>query len=207
MNTKSGRALIASAIIATLALGGVVAGTFALFSRQASTTAHIKVGNLNFSFARTKLVSNSLDAQGTISETVDNSIVDLSTDGAQALDAEGAVPGASYEATFKLTNTGATAFSTVVAVPELSITDEDGNDVALTASIYTYTRVSFEATGATAVSYTLDQTRSDFQLPKLGKDAEQEFKIKIEIGTDAGNDAQGVTIDMGIRLTATQVTE
>ena len=122
MNTKSGRALIASAIIATLALGGVVAGTFALFSRQASTTAHIKVGNLNFSFARTKLVSNSLDAQGTISETVDNSIVDLSTDGAQALDAEGAVPGASYEATFKLTNTGATAFSTVVAVPELSIT-------------------------------------------------------------------------------------
>ena len=185
MNTKTGRALIAAAIVATLGLGGVVAGTFALFSRQASTTAHIKVGNLNFDFVRTKLVSNSLNDQGTISETVDNTVLDLSTDGAKAIDVEGAVPGASYVATFKLTNTGATAFSTVVSVPELSIKDD----------------------GATTVSYTLDQTRSNFQLPKLIKEGEQEFTLKVEIGEGAGNDAQGLTIDMGIKLTATQVTE
>lgn len=207
MNTKTGRVLIGSAIVATLALGGVVAGTFALFSRQASTTAHIKVGNLNFTFARTKLVSNSLDAQGTISETIDNTVVDLSVDGAKALDVEGAVPGASYQATFKLTNTGATAFTTVVAVPELTIKDAQGQDADASSTLYTYTKVTFEATGATAVSYTLDQTRSNFQLPKLVKDGEQEFTVKIEIGENAGNDAQGLTIDMGIRLTATQVTE
>ena len=207
MNTKTGRALIASAIIATLALGGVVAGTFALFSRQVSTTAHIKVGNLNFSFARTKLVSNSLDAQGTISETVDNTVVDLSNDGADALDVDGAVPGASYELTFKLSNTGATAFSTVVGIPELSIKDDQDNDAPSDSSIYAATTVTFEATGATAVSYTLDQNRSDFQLPKLIKDGEQEFTMKVEIGDNAGNDAQGLTINMGIQLVATQVTE
>ena len=150
MNTKTGRVLIGSAIVATLALGGVVAGTFALFSRQASTTAHIKVGNLNFTFARTKLVSNSLDAQGTISETIDNTVVDLSVDGAKALDVEGAVPGASYQATFKLTNTGATAFTTVVAVPELTIKDAQGQDADASSTLYTYTKVTFEATGATA---------------------------------------------------------
>ncbi|MBO4855998.1 MAG: hypothetical protein J5511_01310 [Bacilli bacterium] len=207
MNTKTGRALIASAIIATLALGGVVAGTFALFSRQVSTTAHIKVGNLNFSFARTKLVSNSLDAQGTISETVDNTVVDLSNDGADALDVDGAVPGASYELTFKLSNTGATAFSTVVSIPELSVKDDQDNNAPSDSSIYAATTVTFEATGATAVSYTLDQNRSDFQLPKLIKDGEQEFTMKVEIGDNAGNDAQGLTINMGIQLVATQVTE
>ncbi len=207
MNTKTGRVLIGSAIVATLALGGVVAGTFALFSRQVSSTAHIKVGNLNFAFARTKLVSNSLDAQGTISETVDNTLVDLSTDGQKALDVEGAVPGASYIATFKLTNTGATAFTTVVSVPELTIKDAQGNDADASSTLYTYTKVTFEATGATSVSYTLDQTRSNFQLPKLVKEGEQEFTMKVEIGENAGNDAQGLTINMGLRLTATQVTE
>lgn len=207
MNTKTGRVLIGSAIVATLALGGVVAGTFALFSRQASTTAHIKVGNLNFEFARTKLVSNSLDAQGTISETVDNTLIDLSTDGAKALDVEGAVPGASYTATFKLTNTGATAFTTVVSVPELTIKDAQGQDADASSTLFTYTKVTFEATGATAVSYTLDQTRSNFQLPKLVKDGNQEFTMKVEIGENAGNDAQGLTINMGLKLTATQVTE
>ena len=207
MNTKTGRALIAAAIVATLGLGGVVAGTFALFSRQASTTAHIKVGNLNFDFVRTKLVSNSLNDQGTISETVDNTVLDLSTDGAKAIDVEGAVPGASYIATFKLTNTGATAFSTVVSVPELSIKDEEGHDADASSTLFTYTTVTLESNGATTVSYTLDQTRSNFQLPKLVKDGEQEFTLKVEIGEGAGNDAQGLTIDMGIRLTATQVTE
>lgn len=207
MNTKVGRVLIASAIVATLGLGGVVAGTFALFSRQASTTAHIKVGNLNFDFARIKLVSNALNDQGTLSETVDNTVVDLSVDGAKALDVDGAVPGASYSATFKLTNTGATAFTTVVSVPELTIKDAQGQDADASSTLYTYTTVKFEATGATAVSYTLDQTRANFQLPKLVKDGEQEFTMKVEIGDGAGNDAQGLTINMGIKLTATQVTE
>ena len=207
METKKGRVLIASAIVATLALGGVVAGTFALFSRQASTTAHIKVGNLNFTFARTQLVSNSLDDQGTISETVDNTLVDLSTDGAKALDVEGAAPGASYIAKFKLTNTGATAFSTVVSVPELTIKDANNQDADPSSTLFTYTTVTFEATGATAVSYTLDQTRTNFQLPKLVKDGDQEFTMKVEIGENAGNDAQGLTINMGLKLTATQVTE
>ena len=207
MTTKSGRALIASAIIATLALGGVVAGTFASFSRQVSTTAHIKVGNLNFSFARTQLISNSLDAQGSISETVDNTVIDLSNDGADALDVEGAVPGASYQAKFKLTNTGATAFTTVVSVPVLSVKDADDHDAPSDSSIYAATVVTFEATGVTAVSYSLDQNRSDFELPKLIKDGEQEFTMKVEIGASAGNDAQGLTINMGIQLVATQVTQ
>ena len=204
MNTKTGRALIAAAIVATLGFG---AGTFALFSRQASTTAHIKVGNLNFDFVRTKLISNSLNDEGTISQTVDNTILDLSTDGAKAIDVDGAVPGASYIATFKLTNTGATAFNTVVSVPELSIKDEEGHDADAATTLFTYTTVTLEASGVNAVSYTLDQTRSNFQLPKLIKEGEQEFTLKVEIGEGAGNDAQGLTIDMGIRLTATQVTE
>ena len=67
--------------------------------------------------------------------------------------------------------------------------------------------MTLESNGATTVSYTLDQTRSNFQLPKLIKAGEQEFTLKVEIGEGAGNDAQGLTIDMGIRLTATQVTE
>lgn len=207
MNTKTGRVLIASAIAATLALGGVVAGTFAMFSRQTSTTAHIKVGNLNFEFVRTKLVSNSLDDQGTISETIDNTVLDLSNDGAKAIDVDGAVPGASYVATFKLSNTGATAFTTVVSVPELSIKDEEGQDADASSTLFTYTTVTLEASGANAVSYTLDQTRSNFQLPKLIKNGEQEFTLKVEIGENAGNDAQGLIINMGIKLTATQVTE
>lgn len=207
MNTKIGRALIAAAVVATLGLGGVVAGTFALFSRQISTTAHIKVGNLNFDFARTKLVSNSLNDEGTISETIDNTVVDLSTDGAKAVDVEGAVPGSSYIATFKLSNTGATAFTTVVSVPELSIKDNEGNNANAASTLFTYTTVTLEAAGANTVSYTLDQTRSNFQLPKLIKNGEQEFTLKVEIGEGAGNDAQGLTIDMGIKLTATQVNE
>lgn len=201
---KGMKGLIIAGSVAVLALSGMIGGTFALFQRQKSVTAHVKIGNLNFEFARVKLEGNVLDDQGYISPmTPDTTRVDLSANGAQAFSSEDGAPGADYTATFELKNTGATAFTTSVALP--TVTAKDAEDADIATDLLPLVRVTFVSEGATSVSYTLDNP-SAFIVPDVAKGATKNFTMKVEILEEVGNYAELASLDIGMRLTLTQKT-
>ena len=201
---KGMKGLIIAGGISVLALGGLIGGTFALFQRQTSVTAHIKVGNLNFEFARIKLEGNVLDNQGYVSPmTPDETVVDLSQNGAEAFSVENAAPGTDYTATFELKNTGSTAFTTSVALPSITATNSEDADIS--ADMLPLVKVTFAAAGTTDVVYTLDNPTS-FVVPDVTKGETVDFTMKVEILSELGNVAQYSNLDIGMRLTVTQKT-
>lgn len=204
METKTIKGLIIAGSAAVVALGGAIGGTYALFSRTADTTVHVKVGNLNFKFERTKLVSDELDSTtGYLAERTDTTVVDLTASGAKAMDVANAAPGASYTGTFVLTNTGSTAFEVSVALNNAKVTNEAGADVVSTNSVWANTSVAIHTEGQEDKIMKLNNL-SSASLPNVTKDAALTFTVKVTLGNAIDNDGQNANLSFAVVLTATQ---
>lgn len=204
METKTIKGLIIAGSAAVVALGGAIGGTYALFSRTADTTVHVKVGNLNFKFERTKLVSDELDSTtGYLAERTDTTVVDLTASGAKAMDVANAAPGASYTGTFVLTNTGSTAFEVSVALNNAKVTNEAGADVVSTNSVWANTSVAIHTEGQEDKIMKLNNL-SSASLPNVTKDAALTFTVKVILGNAIDNDGQNANLSFAVVLTATQ---
>ena len=204
MNTKTIKGLIIARSAAVAALGVAVGGTYALFSRQADTTVHVKVGNLNFKFERTQLLSHELDnATGYLVDQTDTTVMDLTASGAKAMDVSNAAPGAYYTGTFALTNTGSTAFSVSVALNNAAATDAEGAALAATNSIWSNTSVTIHADGQDDKTMKLNNL-SSATLPNVTKGATLNFTVKVALDTAVDNDAQNANLSFAVVLTATQ---
>ena len=201
-NTLKG--LIVAAAIATLALGGGIAGTFALFSRTATGTVHIKVGNINFNFKRTKVEGKRLDEQtGRLVDFTDTTVVNLSQHGDEALEATYAVPGCEYLATYSLENTGKVAFTTHVAVVGKTITKEgEEPSQAELEELETYTYLEFED----QVQHQMSEDNIYYDLGDqiLNAGETLTFTMKVTLDELMGNDAQDLDLTFDLQLTCTQ---
>ena len=204
MEAKTIKGLIIAGSAAVVALGGAIGGTYALFSRTADTTVHVKVGNLNFKFERTQLLSRELDSStGYLTDHTDTTVVDLTASGAKAMDVANAAPGASYTGTFVLTNTGSTAFEVSVALNNAKVTNEAGADVASTNSVWANTSVAIHTEGQEDKTMKLNNL-SSASLPNVIKGAALTFTVKVALGNAIDNDGQGANLSFAVVLTATQ---
>ena len=204
MEAKTIKGLIIAGSAAVLALGGAIGGTYALFSRTADTTVHVKVGNLNFKFERTKLVSDELDSTtGYLTEHADTTVVDLTPNGAKAMDVANAAPGASYTGTFVLTNTGSTAFNVVVTMKEPSVTNTEGAPLTSANSIWDNTSITVHTDGQEDKTMKLNNLSST-NLPNVTKGEALTFSVKVALDTLIVNDGQGANLSFAVVLTATQ---
>lgn len=205
MESKHIKGLLIASGVAALALGGAIGGTFALFNRNLNVVSHVKVGNLNFSFSRTKLKSKVPNAKGDLEDKVDDSIVDLTQDGSKAFELENVVPGSDVEATFKLENTGGTAFKTTLELLNVKVT---ANGVTSdSASWLQYVSASVTEGASEKGSFTL-KNLSPVDLSDLEKGANNEFALKLSFDAEAiSNEAQDQELSFAIKLTMTQLTE
>lgn len=192
--------LIASTVLTTAALGTSLGTTYALYSKETSVTAHVKVGKLKFSFSRTKLEGEALDNDGLLSPIApDTTVLDLSQNGADALSASNAIPGAFYKATFTLENKGTTAFTTKVEIPTASIVlvGVKNDDRADVLEHLTATFGEEEAMPLSSESLT-------YELPLLKVKEKKEFTLTLAFDPTLGNEMQDAEISLGLKLTATQ---
>jgi|GEM_PF-2666349 hypothetical protein len=204
MKSKAVKGLIIAGSAALIALAGAIGGTFALFSRTVDTNTHVKVGNLNFTFERTKLVSHELDdTTGYLVDHTNDTVVDLTTSGTDAIDVSNAAPGAYYTGTFKLKNTGSTAFSVSAAIQNAKVVDANNQDVASSNSVWSHTSVSVQAEGGEAKTMVLNNLSSS-PLPDVAKGSSLSFNVKVALDSAIENDGQNTTINFAIVLTAIQ---
>ncbi len=199
-NTHIKPLLIASGI-AALALGGAIGGTFALFNRSKQVVTHVKVGNLNFEFSRTKLKSKLLNDEGYLEDIEDTTAVDLTEDGSKAFDLENIAPGSEVEAAFKLKNTGGTAFETSLDL--LNVEVKENGVVSTSVSWLEQVSVSF-VEGENATDFNLKDLKN-VNLNDLAKGQESDFTLKLSFDPEIENEAQNQEISFAIRLSCTQL--
>lgn len=203
MKKKGLKVLVGSAAVAVLAMGGGIAGTFALFNRTITNTVHIVVGNLGFTFQRTKLVSHALSDEGLLVDTTDTTVLDLSTNGSMAIEVTNAAPGANYTGTFKIHNGGKVAFKATYEIVDYVITF-NGADASADqkAEFLNHSSISFDGGAAQrlnvegGISYVMDD------VIKVNDD--KVFTMKIDLETAMGNLAQDLDVVVNTRLKLVQ---
>ncbi len=205
MKNKHIKGLLIASGFAVIGLVGAIGGTYALFNRSLSVVTHVKVGNLNFSFRRTNLKQKVLNDSGYLEEKVDNSVLDLTENGAEAFNLDSIVPGSEVESTFTLSNTGGTAFETAFSL--LNIAVKDGEETVSNVSWLDNVSVKCLKEGTEEASFTLGDLRS-VDLGDLAKGAEMTFSLKLSFDANAiGNEMQSKDISFAMRLNCTQVVE
>ena len=113
--------ILLSAALLVASASAVVGATYALFSAEKTFPAHVTTGNLDFTLARTKVVSKVMDSHGLLVDYTDPTMVDLTTTGEKAFEALNAVPGCEYTAHYQLDNIGTTAFDTIVSIEQVAV--------------------------------------------------------------------------------------
>ncbi len=197
------KALLIASGVAALALGGTVAGTFALFQRNTQVVTHVKVGNLNFKFSRTNLKYKALsDSTGYLEEKEDKAVVDLSEDGSKAFDLASLAPGSEVASTFELENIGGTAFKTSLDLLNVDI-KKDGV-TATSVDWLQYVSVSL-IEGEKKTDFTLKDLKT-VSLIDLPKGQKTSFVMKLSFDAEhIENEAQDHDLSFAIRLSCTQL--
>ena len=113
MKKKLNVLLLALAMVA-LSIGLIIAGTYAIFTEQISTTNHLQAGELKATLVREKLITRNLTADGDLEDSEDDRDKDFTVktdDNIFGLTSETKiVPGSSFTAEMALTNSGDVAF-------------------------------------------------------------------------------------------------
>lgn len=187
-----------------IATGAAIGGTYSLFSGSSSASTHITTGNLAFSFKRVKLESKVLGETGLLEDEVDESVVDLTTTGQDALIASNTVPGVSYVATFNLKNIGTTAFKSSISIIDPIAKDSENQDIAYLFDCFKVTM----AIGDNTTSFLLSEIDGVNSVLNLGNslvNSEKVFTIKTEFLEASDNRAQSCSLTYSLSLNAIQI--
>lgn len=204
MKSSHIKGLLIASGVAVIALAGTIGGTFALFNRNLDVVTHVKIGNLNFSFVRTKLTKKVLNERGYLEDKTEDAEVDLSENGAKAFDLSDIAPGSEAESFFKLTNTGGTAFETSLSLVNVEVKEND--QVSSDVSWLNNVSVACKKGEEVISSFTLGNP-SAVAVGDLGKGDALSFSLKFVFDKESiGNEAQDKDISFGIRLSCTQLT-
>lgn len=205
-NLISIKGIVIASSMAVLALIGGSIGTYALFNHTTTASTHIKVGNLKLEFERNKLVSHTIGDEGLMIDVEDNTVVDLTTSGSEAMGIEYAAPGCYYVGTFALTNTGRVAFTARMDFINFSASRLDGEDITVEEENelkqFTFVTVNDDATSTqnfenALVSYTFSN-----EVVKVNDTLE--FTIKIALDEQMSNPAQDLQFSFDLRLICIQ---
>ena len=127
---KASRKLLVTMLTIAVCLALLVAGTYALFSREFPVKNHLISGNLKITLTRTKLETVTLGESGHLVTSTDPNPKDFTTaDEANIFDIQGGAtvaPGCRFTAELKLTNEGTVAFAYWLEV----ITDDGDKELA-----------------------------------------------------------------------------
>ena len=118
MNKK--RVIIISCLTILACLMIICGSTFALFTKNVTTTQHLQAGHLDLTLQREKLVTNKLQENGTMKEETNNQLIDFTKSTNENLfgikEIDKVVPGSSYEATLILKNLGDVAIDYYIEI-------------------------------------------------------------------------------------------
>lgn len=204
MKSSHIKGLLIASGVAVIALAGTIGGTFALFNRNLDVVTHVKIGNLNFSFVRSKFTEKALNERGYLEDKTDNTEIDLSENGAKAFDLSDVAPGSEAEAFFKLTNIGGTAFETSLSLVNIEVKENDqvSSDVSWLENV----SVTCNEGEDTIASFALSEPEA-IAIGDLEKGGTSSFSLKFIFDKESiGNEAQNKEISFGIRLSCTQLT-
>lgn len=204
MKSSHIKGLLIASGVAVIALAGTIGGTFALFKRNLDVVTHVKIGNLNFSFVRSKFTEKVLNERGYLEDKTDDTEIDLSENGAKAFDLNDVAPGSEAEAFFKLTNTGGTAFETSLSLVNVEVKED--NQVSSDVSWLENVSVTCNEGEDTIASFALSEPEA-IAIGDLEKGGVSSFSLKFIFDKESiGNEAQNKEISFGIRLSCTQLT-
>ncbi|MBG0762313.1 hypothetical protein IY230_01645 [Acholeplasma laidlawii] len=199
------KVLIASAFAIVGAAALIVAGTYALFSDSISIDNHLQAGTLKVKLERTSLKWAELNpVTGYLVEQTDNEVKDFTksstlTENVFGLEDEVlVVPNSFYEATLKLSNNGSVAFDYTVKIVLTSNSNALAEQLKVTVDGDTVNAKLLSDGETILVSGTMDKTVSN---------SAKSFTIRIEfINQNDNNDAQDLTVDFDLIVTAIQRT-
>lgn len=201
--TRKGIALAASVagVCVVLLLGGV----YALLSGSANTPGRVEAGTMQIGLDRTRYVTYTLGAEGVMTETVDESSVDLSKEDAFLFDIKGAVPTSRYEATVAVSNRGDAGFDYRVYIDWMAA---DLDDAALVLA----DQLEITIAGAEredSVTFRLSEApTTGVELGSLfvGDTPETFTVTAVFVDCEDNNLAAGASVEFGVRVDAVQHT-
>lgn len=205
---KASRKLLLALLTIAVCLALLVAGTYALFSREFTSTNHLVAGNLNIKLTRTRLETKTLGAEGYLVTSTNADEKDFTNaDGENIFDLkDGAViaPGCEFTADLKLTNEGSVAFSYWL---EVVVTDSSQGEalaqqlkVKLTAADGTKTQ-----SGSVSTGFSIGSETDGIGTVIVGESAQ--FSVSVEFpDLDENNDARDQSVKFDIVIHAIQVT-
>ena len=212
--TKRMKTLMLSGMTIVLCVMIMVAGSFALFTQNSKSTAHLIAGELNAKLERVALTTTKLNSKGYLvteeEQTAQDTPVDFTgetTDNVFGLGTdELVVPCTVLSATMKLSNDGDVAFGYYVA-----ITAQDGNETTELAKQMKVTVTDASGNELVPSQYlsdglTLGGENDYFAVVETNQTATFTVTLTFENRTD-NNKAQNAETVFDLLVYATQVTE
>ena len=180
----------------------LVCGTYALWSQETTLETHLVAGKLELKLERTSLSKTTLDSNGYLTTTTDDTVVDLTKASDVNVfgiaESELIVPTSSYEAKLKITNIGDVAFKYDIVIKLGADCDEHLKNqlkVSVNNEDKGYLSSFNETNGSIIVSN------------DVVKSGDASFTIKIEFeNLDTNNEAMEESADFDLVVKAVQLT-
>ena len=203
---KASRKLLLALLTIAVCLALLVAGTYALFSREFPITNHLVAGNLNITLTRTGLETTTLGASGHLVTTTDPNPKDFTNaDGENIFEIkDGAViaPGCKFTAQLKLTNAGTVAFSYWL---EVVVTDSSQGEALANQLKVTLTADGESQDGSVTTGFSIGSETDGIGVVDVDKSAQ--FSVSVEFpDLENNNDARDQSVKFDIVIHAIQAT-